>query len=327
MTDFDYQAISTAIQSRKGELLPRLESAVRASLSSLEPADALTLRLMRDDVEVRRLRPAASSEYAGALISFCREKTYEGYTVDSGVTPRVVAVVEDALLSFYTSDAVGNAVAEAVLEEIRAKSAVSSVVQREMAENGDWLAREIGTLAKLDTSTSIAGQLADATAQQIHHFFQTAVGKQIILVIGKVMATSAGKTLVVKTVQIAIAKVMASAALKTALLATIKKVGIGILIKTVIGKALIGLLALVGIAHVPLVWIILPILAGFLVYEYQTFPRKLAERVPTEVVRVIDGKFGELNDSIARSIVGSLFDEVVQQLTKLRDTGATQPSA
>jgi hypothetical protein len=324
MEEFDYRAISQAIQSRKDELLPALRSAVRGSLASLEPADALTLRLMSGDAEVRRLRPAASTEYAGALISFCREKPYNGYTVDSGVTPRVVAVVEEALLSFYTSEEMGSTVANAVLQEIRDKAAVSGIVQEEMGNNRDWLMHEINTLASLDTSSSIAGQLAEATAQQIHDFFQTAMGKQIVLVIGKVMATSTGKVLVVKTVQIAIAKVMASAALKTALLATIKKVGIGILIKTVIGKALVALLAIVGIAHVPVAWIILPILAGFLAYEYVTFPEKLADRVPDEVVRVIESKFGELNDSIARSIVGSLFDEVVRELTKLRDTGLAQ---
>lgn len=318
MSDFDHQAISAAIQSQRGRLLPQLRDTVRSSLSSLEPGEALTLRLMRGESEVRTLKPAASAEYAGALIAFCRGKEYSGYGVDSGVTPRVVTAVETCLLDFYTSEAVGTAVADAVLREIQDRAAVSTAVREELAENREWLQRELSTLANFDTATSMAVHLADTTAQQVHHFFQTAVGKQIILVIGKMMATSTGKLLVVKTVQIAVAKVMASAALKTALLATIKKVGIGLLIKTVIGKALIALLAVVGLAHVPVMWIILPLLAAFLAYEYHHFPGKLAEQVPDEVVQVIDARFGELNDTIARNIMDSLLKEMVTQLTILR---------
>jgi hypothetical protein len=318
MGDFDYRSIANAIQSQKGKLLPQLHEAVRKCLISLEPAEALTLRLTRGDETIKSLRPAATAEYAGALISFCRERQHEGYTVDSNVTPRVVAVVEEVLLSFYMSEAVGAAVTNAVLKEIRESDSVSGIVQREMVDNQEWLGRELKTLATIDTASSIAAQLTDATAQQIHHFLHSAVGKQMMAVIGKIMATSTGKTLIVKGVQAAVAKVMASAALKAALLTTIKKVGIGILIKTVIGKAILALLALVGIAHVPLVWIILPILAAFLVYEYNTFPEKLAQRVPGEVVRVIETKFGELNESIAKRIVGSLFGELVRELTKVR---------
>lgn len=322
MSDFDHRVISAAIQSQRDKLLPRVHGAVRDSLSSLEPAEALTLRLLQGEKQIRVLRPAASAEYAGALIAFCRSKDYSGYAVDSGVTPQVVTAVENCLLDFYTSDAVGNAVADAVIKEMQEKGAVATTVREELAENRDWLQHELSILNNLDAGTSIAVQLSDAAAHQMHHFFQTAVGKQIILIIGKIMATSTGKMLVIKTVQIAVAKVMASAALKAALLTTIKKVGVGLLIKTAIGKALLALLAVVGLAHVPLVWIILPVLAAFLAYEYHHFPGKLSAQVPDEVVRVIDAKFGELNDTIARNILDALLKEMVSQLTTVR-TGET----
>jgi hypothetical protein len=315
---FDHEAIARAIRAHKPELLATLRNDVRRSLLALTPGQALSLRLLRGDVEVRTLAPDVSATYGGALIAFCRGKQYDGYLVDSSVTPRVSGVVEASLLAFFTSEATAKAVSDAIVQELQSKAAVGTVLQGRLAEEKDWLSHELATLQNFDVSYSIAGQLVDVTAQQIHEFFRGAVGKQMMAVIGKVMATSSGKALLIKTMNVAIAKVMASAALKSALLTAIKKVGIGILIKTAIGKALVALLAVVGIAHVPLLWIILPILAGFLVYEYNTFPAKLAERIPDEVVRIVDSKFGELSDTVARGTALSIMDEVVKELTKVR---------
>jgi len=114
---------------------------------------------------------------------------------------------------------------------------------------------------------------------------------------------------------------MASVALRTALLSTIRKAGVAILIKTAIGKALLVLLAVVGLAHVPAVLIVLPILSGFLVYEYNTFPEKLAKRIPDEVVGIVDTKFGNISDEIAPNLTSAILAEFVSALTKVKYDG------
>lgn len=314
----DHETIARAIRANKGKLFADLRRDLRASLLAMSPTQALTLRLMAEDVEMRTISPGPNAKYAGAMISFCRGEKYEFCTVDSAVTPRVAAVVESTLIAFFSSEGIAKAIADSVLQELQKNSPTTNLVLAEISENQNWLGYELSTLANLNLSYSIAGQIIDTTAQQIDEFFKSAVGKQLMAAIAKMLATSSGKILIVKTLNVAIAKVMTSAALKTALLATIKKVGIGILIKTAVGKALIALLALVGIAHVPVVWIILPILAAFLVYEYFTFPEKLAGRIPDEVTAIVDSKFGELSDTVARGAVMSILDEVVKELVKVR---------
>ncbi|MGF1582969.1 MAG: hypothetical protein ACFCD0_26920, partial [Gemmataceae bacterium] len=116
-------------------------------------------------------------------------------------------------------------------------------------------------------------------------------------------------------------KVMASAAIKAAIVALIKKVGIAVLIKTAIGKALVALLAVVGIAHVPAVWILLPLIVGFLAYEYFHFPGKLAKKLPKEIRESVSSKFGELNEKIATAATKAIFEVLGKELTTVRQGG------
>lgn len=132
------------------------------------------------------------------------------------------------------------------------------------------------------------------------------------------MATSAGKTLIIQTLQIAVAKVMASAALKAALVSLLKKVGVGILIKSAVGKALIAMLAVIGFANVPVFWILVPLLSAFLVYEYNTFPKKLAAKIPYEVERIIREQFDLIAEETAQQIFKDVLSEIAKQLTKVR---------
>jgi phosphate/sulfate permease len=105
---------------------------------------------------------------------------------------------------------------------------------------------------------------------------------------------------------------------KTTIITIIKKVGIGVLIKTAVGKALVALLAAVGIAHVPLAWIILPLIAAFLAHEYFTFPKKLAKKLPSEMRYAMSLRFGELNEKIAASATHVILAVLEKEITKVR---------
>lgn len=323
MSQFDYTTIAAAIQSCEHELLAKVRSGLAARLATLEPREALTLTLSRDE-HIRTCLPVASVEYVRALIAFCRNQPFNDYAVDSAVTPLAMAAVEQALLDFYASEAVGTAVAAAVIAEVQQLGVVSEVLRQDIESQRDWLQRELAVIRNFDAATPIAIELANATAEQVYDFFQTTVGQKILLVIAKVMSTTAGKALLLKLVKAAIAKILSSAALKSALIAIIKKIGITILMKTVIGKALLALLAFLGIAHIPIVWLILPIIAAFLVHEYKTIPAKLAKRVPEEVVAVIQEKFCDINEAIARRIFAELIANLVDRLTRLQDPRGRQ---
>lgn len=319
MTDesFTHDAIAEAIRSKAPILFGTIREQVQARLLKLSPSEALTFRLLAGDNEHRRVAPSGTKEYASILIAFCQGKKYDGFLVDSAVTPVVMTTVENTLLEFFASEAVGQAVSEAVMKQFANARPGKKTVAQELTENADWAKKEISTLLNYGTADSLAMQIINLGADQIHEFFASSVGKLIVTAITKMMATAAGKTILIKAMQAAVAKVMASVALKAAIISLLKKVGVGILIKTAVGKALVAVLAVVGLAHVPVFWVLLPLLLAFLAYEYNTFPEKLAAKLPLEVERIVKDQFDLVSDQAAREIFKGVLAEIVKHTTKL----------
>ncbi len=315
MSDFDTQQVEEAIAKHKDVLLDQLENAVAEKLRSLTPKESLSLRVLFDTPKV--IAPAASKEYGGALLAFLREKEYQGAKVDSAVTPVVLDVIESQIIAFYSSELVTEAIIDGIVSEVQSAADAGGAVRSGIQENMDWLRHEYSTLS-VDTSYSMSGILIDTSVAQIKTFLASSTGKALIAGISKAMATTAGKIALKKILTVVVQKVMASAAIKTAIVAIIKKVGIAVLIKTAIGKAFIALLAVVGIAHVPAVWILLPLIVGFLAYEYFQFPEKLAKKLPKEIRAAVDEKFGELNEKISNAATKAIFDVLANEMTKAR---------
>jgi hypothetical protein len=315
---FNHETIKNAIASKKDILLQDIYDSVQKKLRSLSPSEALSFRLMDGEQEVKTISPALTKEYAGSLIAFSRGKKFNSQDVDSAVTPIVTAVIEESLIRVFSSEQMSQVITEAVLEEFGKNNVSQNAMHSEIKNQQTMLKNELIAITHQHTAHSIAGSLIDISAQQIHDFLVSSVGKQLMLGVSQLMATTAGKVLVLQILKVTVAKVMASVALKTVLLSAIRKVGVGILIKTAIGKALIALLAVVGLAHVPAIWIILPVLAGFLAYEYNTFPDKLAEKIPKAAVAIINEKFLDISDVVAKSAAMHIFDEMMKRLTAVK---------
>lgn len=317
MSNFDPKRVEEAIAEHKCQLLDALESAVGSTLGNLTPSEALTIRLVSGESTLRRIAPGATIEYARALLAFMRQREFNGCEVDSAVTPVVLDVVEKQVIAFYSSHDVTEAIIAGIVEQVHGMSDPTDAIRSEIRENLDWLRKEYTALT-VDSSYSLAGTLIDVSAHHIQEFLSSATGKVIVAGIVKAMSTTWGKIALQRLLTAVIQKVMASAALKSAILTTIKKVGIGILIKTAIGKALVALLAAVGIAHVPIAWVILPIIGVFLAHEYFTFPRKLAERVPSAIRNAMNDRFGELNERITLAATHAIFTMLEREITKVR---------
>lgn len=318
MAEFDTEAVRLAIESQKDHLFTQIRQNLRSKLLDLSPAEALSFLHMSGEVTVRELSPALSKEYAGTLIAFCRGKKYEAFDLDSAVTPVVTAEIERTLIEVFSGEKMGQAIGEAILSELNRCALGAQSVRNELRQQQKMLGNEIAVIAHQTTAHSLAGQVIDIGVQHVQDFMASAMGKQLMFAIGQILSTTAGKVMVAQLVKIVVAKVMASVALQTALLSIVRKVGVGILIKTAIGKALIGLLAVVGLAHVPAVWIILPILGAFLAYEYHAFPEKLADKIPQAAVDIIAEKFLLISDSIARKVVERVLQELAEQATKVK---------
>lgn len=315
-----YEAAAEAILAHSDELFSALQTRLDRTLRQHTPAQTLTFDLVRNGRVIERIEPGVSLRFAHALFSVTSGRPLDGCDVVPAIATRIEREVEDVVRDFFGSEAVIGAVSEALLQELRRSGAAQQAYGDVFSENQEWLGRELRVLMDSSVTGSGAGWLIDATADQLHHFFQSAVGKKVLLVVAKTASSTAGKVLIVKGIQLAVAKLMASAAFRSALVAVIKKVGIGILVKTAIGKALLVLLAALGLAKIPVAWIILPAIAAFITYEYKTFPSKLADKLPPRIVQDLRERFDEINLSISRVIVDTLLAHLVDELTALRST-------
>lgn len=265
------QQLADIIEKDKDELAARIKTKVRERILNTDPATCISFELYSGKNYQRRVDLEASLEYAKVLIAFMREKEYEGSRVESKITPIALQAAEDAIIEFYSSEKIQNAVANELTRQIQENKIIQTALKADLSKDKEWLTHEFNTILAGNAGHSIAGQSIDTVAASLSHFFSSAVGKSLLVSMGKIMGTQMGHVLM-RYIATAVSKALASTAFRSAIVAAIKKIGVGILIKTIVGKAIIALLALVGISGIPVAWLLLPIIAGVLYYEYKHFP-------------------------------------------------------
>jgi hypothetical protein len=314
----DTNAVASMIASDKERLFSLIKSKVHNTISNLTPEKSLSFSLLRQEKIIRTVSfSLASPEYIKILYHYMRKQQYEGMEIDSAVTPVAVNAVEQAIIEFYSGEKTVQAVTQTITESIQGNGLIGRVVRNEVGNNQEWLIREIKIYFQKHAAHSLAGDTIDAIAGRIAIFFHTAVGKSLLAALGKFMATSAGKMLAYKLAGV-VAHVVASAAFKTAIVAVIKKIGVSILIKTVVGKVILLILASIGITGIPIFWIIAPIIAGILVYEYIHFPAKIAEKVSLEAEKSLRLEFDALNISVVQELIQATWKQIVDEATKVQ---------
>jgi hypothetical protein len=220
-----------------------------------------------------------------------------------------MSTIEKSIADFYATPEVTGEMASAIAERFEMVSGAATVVRDEVSGNARWLGKEMSDLLRTGFHENVSSGMAISLGQTVHQFIGSAAGKAMLSTMTKAMAGGMGKVLVTKIASI-VASVVGSSAFHTAVVAVVKKIGLTVLVKTVVGKAIIALLALLGISTtVPIAWIILPLIAGLLVWEYKTFPEKLANKVPGEVVTAIRSKFDQLNESVSASVIESVYKQ------------------
>lgn len=310
--------IAAEIAKSQDALINKIESALNLSIGAMSPSESLTIRLMSNDCFMGEVKPEPSLRYAKALSAFMKGTPFESCDLDSSVTPIALSVCEQAIVEFYSSNEITTAISEAITRQLEEEAKTNQVLRQSISDNADWLKKEAVYTISNHTKTSIAVEATNLATDQITNFLHTTAGLHVMHAIHYALSTAAGKIALKEMIVIVVKKVSASAVLKTAIMTTLKKVSLAALMKTIIGKAMIAGMAAVGIAHVPAAWVILPVIGGFLIYEYKNFPSKLADKVPKEVGRMIRSRYTEINDGIIASIASNAFSSLIKEVTKPR---------
>lgn len=245
---------------------------------------------------------SANPQYGMRLIAFCRGATYDGNTIDSGLTEPVVGIVTRQFEMLYQSN-----------DEDIAKAIIGYILQDEVMSRG-LIEAVVGSAAVGHSAGVVKQKVAALILDQLKEILHTGSAKAVIATVGKSVAAIAAKPIGAKIAMLlmkfislhmkaVIAKVVASAAIKGLIAGAVKK-----FLVVAVGAAVVkAVAAKFGISAAAVwLWFLLPLIAAFIVYEITTFPQHLAEKVSDKVVEDLRGSYTKIN--------GDVFDRIVSEV-------------
>jgi hypothetical protein len=313
----DISRMVEVLGDRKDEYLTAVHLQVESALKEMSAAEAWSIILTGTDGTKQALQPQLKTDYLRALIAMTRDRDYQGCKAQSSVTGVVLNAVERATIEFYRDPATQAMLGEELARQFsmyaNADSAVSSEAQA-------MISLLVGEMRNASVATPIKAVVIDRVAAVLIAFLTSATGHEILVVLGKVMATHIGHA-VVAYVAVATAKVVSLSAVKAAVIVAVKKIGIATILKTTIGKVIIGVMLAaakinpsrrnIDIATFAVLAVALPMVA---VHEYRKLPGKLAKELPVKVIDILSGSYDELNRSAAEHLLGPVLDSVMWQV-------------
>jgi hypothetical protein len=311
--------LTERFEQKKEGFLSDVRNAVTRYISN-QGADCLTL-IERKRSGNKTWRLSAHPGYALRLIAFCRGAKYDGNPIDSGLTEPVIGVVTKQFELLYQSN-----------DEEIARAIMHYILQDKVLSKG-LVDTVVGSAAVGYAAGQIKEKAAALILDQLKDVMQTAGAKAVIATIGKTVAAVASKPIATKIamllmkfiamhLKVVIAKVLATTAVKTLIAAAVKK----FLIAAIIAALVKAVAAQFGIsASAAFLWVLLPIIAGFILYEIVTFPDHLGEKVGDKVAEDLRGSYRRINDEVFEKVVSEVFDTGLDvMMSKLAETEEVQ---
>ena len=296
--------ITCELGSKKEDFISKLQNRIYDYISSKSASDCLTI-VERKDFGNRKViwEPSEALDgYIPRFISFLRKKDYEGNELDSYLTDDIVNIVEKTYGEFVKENT--NLIIKPIAEKFLSQKDFIDCIAGQAIDH--WKGT-MGSVLKQKMMKLLVHKIEDSISTNIVHASSSAVVATTSKIIATAAAIPISKTIALvlaKNMAIMlkgiIAKLLASTAFKTMLAAMVKKM-IAAKVLTVIVYAVGAKIAGIGIG-----WIIAPLIAALIAYEYFTLPRKMAEKISANVSTELRSKFSDLNKNIATGIVAEL---------------------
>lgn len=323
----EYKTIADKVALKKEELFAQLEKDVESAILKMSPAQTLSLCISDSTGRVQKVPMAAEKKYAKVLWCFLRDKDYEldgvRYKIESDVTLPILNQVEKTIIEFYSSSEVRGCIAAAISEAVSTSRIVRVSLGGGANEARKAIQKEVATKIANHAFSDVKSNVIKVVTNQVIAFMNTSMMQQIVHAVGTGVTAGAGKVLVSK-IAIVLSKSISAAALKSVVMSVVKKIGLTTIAKTAVGKAVAVALTALGLSANAVFFIaLIPVIAIVLAHEYRTFPKKLAKKVPEQIIRDVREHFDELNEQIVHNIMSELSRNISQQQTK---TGASKKS-
>ena len=310
----DYKLIVDEVALNKGALFSMVENDVKRMLESMTPSQSLSFYIKNRYGRREYVPLAADKKYAKVLWCFIREKDYDrdgvNYQIESKITQPILNQIENTIISFYSSPEIKNCIALAISNAINTSAIVKSAVGKSVADTNKSIQIEIAKRIANHTLSDVKGEMVNQVANQVVSFLNSNMMQQVINIVGTTVATGAGK-IVASKIAIVLSKSISVTTLKAVVTSVVKKIGFTTIAKTAIGKGVAIALTTVGVAANAAFFIaLIPLVAFILKHEYDTFPHKLAKKVPTQVVNGLKDHFDEINEKIVCELLTQLSKKI-----------------
>lgn len=299
-------AITKIIVGEKATITAAVERGIYEHLRNEEPKACLRLVKLNSKGDVAEWLPMkAERRYASALVAFIRKTRFEGADLDSGLTPAVSSMVAEIFASKLgeQADRISELVLPLLISSDRFLSSLSdSLLAAFSSPIPKMIQGKVGGLLTSKLSSALAQTIDTSTTATI----KASVAKVAAASVASPVAVKISASLVLGlsgALKPIIVKLLASAAFKAAIVAKVKAIVVGALLAAfakIIGVKL-GLTA--GAAFL---WILIPAVLGWLVYEYHQFPEKLAKSVSASVAEAMDNGFQDTSRSISESLIEAI---------------------
>lgn len=292
---------------KKNDFLAEVEYSIKHEIQNCSINECLTLVERRADGSVKKTwYPSdAMRGYIPRLVAFLRKKQYGNYAIDSVLTDKVVSNVTQKFNNFYSQN--NELLAEPLLSILIADKVFLNAFAKQIAESTN------GTLPaaiKSQLTTLLVHKLEGALNTNIVNVSANAIATLTTKVVTAAAAIPISKSLTALMLKHlafflkgSIAKILASAAMKGFIATAVKKIAAA--------KILAALITLVGSklsisAGAAVAGVIAPLLVAFIAHEIYTLPKKLSEKVSSEIRLELDGKFNEINTNVISQIMNDL---------------------
>lgn len=296
--------ITCELGSHKEDFISELQNRIYDYISSKSSSDCLTI-VERKDYGNRKViwEPSEALDgYIPRFISFLRKKDYEGNELDSYLTDDIVNIVEKTYGEFVKENT--NIIIKPIIEKIFSQKdfidcIASQAIDHWKGTMGSVLRQKMMKLLVHKIEDSISTNIVHASSSAVVATTSKIITTAAAIPISKTIALVLAKNMAIMLKGI-IAKLLASTAFKTMLAAMVKKM--------IAAKVLTVIIYAVGtkIAGISIGWIIAPLIAALIAYEYFTLPRKMAEKISANVSTELRSKFSDLNKNVATGIVAEL---------------------
>ncbi|KJZ70209.1 hypothetical protein HIM_10395 [Hirsutella minnesotensis 3608] len=240
-------------------------------------------------------RPPVNPDWVAAFYKWTKGRTLNGCKLRAGIERISVKACVDASVSYFTSEEHIQIVGQGLINDLKVNKAVQSIVVEQLKGTGKLTKREIEDLMKIHGGHTVAQHTHDVISANMHLLLDTKMGIVLAHMLGAALAMPVVKIAIMKALMVA----LSHAAIQHLLIVAAKHAGIAVIAVIFFGSAGATVLS----------WMLLPMIAGILAYQYVTMPKTLAREITPKVVAAISQEAPTINESVTVAVAEALLKE------------------